>query len=82
MVLTGRAIRPLPRTPSNDEGRSMKRSTLVLVALVLLMPGGVGQASAAFIDSFNSENGGAGILNYNNFANWTVANAATQGGDG
>jgi hypothetical protein len=34
---------------------------------------------ASLIDTFNSENGGNGQLNYNHFTNWTVANASSNG---
>jgi PEP-CTERM motif len=52
-----------------------------LAALAFLLgplsPGA--QAGPILSDNFNSENGGFGQLNYFNFANWTVSNAA-QGG--
>jgi hypothetical protein len=57
----------------------MKRAALMLVALTLVLCGGAGQARANLIDNFNSENGGVGQLNYFNFANWTVANAGSNG---
>jgi hypothetical protein len=37
-------------------------------------------AQVLISDNFNSENGGVGVLNYNSFANWTVANTGTTGG--
>jgi hypothetical protein len=53
-----------------------------MVAALALLLGGEGQARAGILlsDNFNSENGGFGQLNYNSFANFTVANSASQGG--
>jgi hypothetical protein len=38
-----------------------------------------GNASSLLADNFDTENGGAGQLNYSNFANFTVSNAGTGG---
>jgi hypothetical protein len=38
-----------------------------------------GNASSLLTDNFDTENGGVGQLNYSNFANFTVSNAATGG---
>lgn len=48
------------------------RSALLAIALTF---GINAPASAAviFMDDFNTENGGTGVLNYNGFANWTVS---------
>lgn len=53
--------------------------TFLLSAALLLLAATSGRG-AGFSDNFNSENGGVGELNYNSFANWTVANASSQGG--
>ncbi len=50
----------------------------MLSAALLVLAATSGRAD--FIDNFNSENGGVAELNYNSFANWTVANATTTGG--
>jgi hypothetical protein len=52
--------------------------TLLLSGALLLLAATSGRAD--LVDNFNSENGGVGQLNYNSFANWTVANASSQGG--
>jgi PEP-CTERM motif len=52
--------------------------TFLLSAALLLLAATSGRAD--LVDTFNSENGGVGQLNYNNFANWTVANSSSQGG--
>jgi len=47
----------------------MKKTILIIVMCVFA----AGPAMAdIFFDDFNSENGGAGVLNYTGFANWTV----------
>ena len=48
------------------------RSALLAIALTF---GIAAPASAAviFMDDFNTENGGTGVLNYNGFAHWTVS---------
>jgi hypothetical protein len=54
--------------------KKMRKSLLVVSMLCALMSGAAGMAGASpiFQDNFDSENGGAGALNYNSFANWTV----------
>ena len=52
--------------------------TFLLSAFLLLLAATSGRAN--LVDNFNSENGGVGRLNYNSFANWTVANSSPQGG--
>ena len=55
--------------------------TAVAAALLAAAPG---IASAAltivtvFSDDFDAENGGAGVLNYGGFANWTVSNGTVD----
>ena len=51
--------------------------TFLASAILLLLTSS--SARAQLVDNFNSENGGVGQLNYNSFANWTVANAASTG---
>jgi hypothetical protein len=53
----------------------MKRNLLIVAALMAVTPAARGN----LIDNFNAENGGVGQLNYNNFANFTVANANVGG---
>jgi hypothetical protein len=52
--------------------------TFVLCCGLVLMATTSGRAD--LVDNFNSENGGAGQLNYNSFANFTVSNSVSQGG--
>jgi hypothetical protein len=54
----------------------LQRRLLFAALLVLSTAAG---ARADLVDTFNSENGGVGQVNYNNFANFFVANTA-QGG--
>ena len=56
----------------------MKMKPFLLSAALLLLAATSGRAN--LVDNFNSENGGVGQLNYNSFANWTVANSTSQGG--
>jgi hypothetical protein len=46
----------------------MKKFLFVLLVLGLAIT-----PASAFFDTFNSENGGVGVLNYNSFANWAVS---------
>ena len=47
---------------------------LILGAIFVLGVSGVpAQAAVIFSDDFNAENGGAGVLNYVGFSNWTVS---------
>jgi hypothetical protein len=55
----------------------MKNPLAILFAILLLMMG-TQMAFAALHDDFNLENGGVGVLNYNNFANWTVSNGTVD----
>jgi hypothetical protein len=54
-------------------------SACALAATIAVTSASV-QGQVLLSDSFNSENGGFGALNYDDFANWTVANSASQGG--
>jgi hypothetical protein len=55
--------------------------TFVLCCGLVLMATTSGRADISMlVDNFNSENGGVGALNYNNFANFTVSNSVSQGG--
>jgi hypothetical protein len=58
----------------------MKRLSVVfLVAFAIMLSiGSVSQASTMFQDNFNSENGGAGALNYYNLTNWNVTRGAVD----
>jgi hypothetical protein len=49
-----------------------------LCALALDLGPSAAQAGVVFQDNFNSENGGAGALNYFGFANWTVTNGSVD----
>lgn len=53
----------------------MKKKFAMLSVLSALVLGTAGHASAApvFIDTFDSQNGGAGALNFANFTNWAVS---------
>ncbi len=51
--------------------------TFLLCATLLMLAATSGRAD--LIDNFNSENGGVGELNYNSFANFTVANSNIGG---
>jgi hypothetical protein len=53
---------------------------LIIMAIVILGLSPLGPASGAvvFSDNFNTENGGNGALNYNNFTNWTVTNGTVD----
>lgn len=57
----------------------MKKLLVFLCVSVLLfgLSSTVG-ATIIFEDNFNSENGGAGVLNYTGFANWTVTDGAVD----
>jgi hypothetical protein len=52
------------------------KSLLLSAALLLVV---TSTARADLLDNFNSENGGVGQLNYNDFANWTIANEGLGG---
>jgi hypothetical protein len=56
-----------------------KFNSLVVVAALVALSSTV-NAQVLLSDSFNSENGGVGQLNYNSFANWNVANSSSTGG--
>jgi PEP-CTERM motif len=57
----------------------MKNPLAILFAILLLMMGTQMAFAAPILqDDFNSENGGVGVLNYNNFANWTVSNGTVD----
>lgn len=50
----------------------------VIPALLLAALGSFGAAEELFNDTFDSENGGSGALNYNSFANFTVSGGAVD----
>jgi hypothetical protein len=50
----------------------MKRSILAAAFSIALLPLSA-QAAPIFVDNFNTENGGAGALNYGSFANFTIS---------
>lgn len=57
----------------------MNRALAVAVALaVVVLCASPAKASIVFQDNFNSENGGAGALNYASFANWTVSDGSVD----
>jgi hypothetical protein len=52
---------------------------IFLAAALLMITGSLNaQASVLFSDNFNTENGGVGELNYNNFANWNVTDGTVD----
>jgi hypothetical protein len=56
----------------------MKNPLAVFFAILLLMMGTQMAFAAPILqDNFNTENGGAGVLNYTGFTNWTVSNNGT-----
>jgi len=48
------------------------------LGLILLSQSIASASILMFSDNFNTENGGTGILNYNNFKNWTVTNGTVD----
>lgn len=56
---------------------SMRVAAVVAVMLVLTAAG-TAQATVLLSDNFNSENAGAGTLNYAGFANWTVSDGSVD----
>lgn len=50
----------------------------ILTAIFGLLAAAASRAD--FVDNFNAEGGGRGQLNYESFANWTVANSGNAGG--
>jgi hypothetical protein len=54
-----------------------KLMTSTVLAAILAMAAHA-SAGVVFSDNFNSENGGAGDLNYYGFANWTVTNGSVD----
>jgi len=56
----------------------MSRSHLIVAVFGLLTLASPASATPIFSDNFNTENGGAGVLNYNNFANWNVTNGTVD----
>ena len=54
----------------------MKRYTVI--ALVLAAAAGAQANPIPFFDNFNTENGGAGQLNYTGFANWDVSDGTVD----
>ena len=62
-----------------DKGENMKkvkmsRVFVFLISLALFFGQGISRADVVlFQDDFNTENSGAGVLNYNAFANWNVS---------
>ena len=52
--------------------------TFLRLAVALLLTATTARAGN-LVDNFNSENGGVGQLNYDSFANWTVANVERPG---
>ncbi len=54
----------------------MKR-LLILAAAVLLFSTPA-RAAVIFLDTFDTENGGAGVINYTSFANWTVTDGSVD----
>lgn len=53
------------------------RSFLIVLMLVL-MSTSFACANTIFYDNFNTENNGVGVLNYNNFTNWTVTDGTVD----
>jgi PEP-CTERM motif len=51
----------------------MKKILFVLLVLGLAIT-----PASAFFDTFNSENGGVPVLNYNSFANWAVSDGTVD----
>jgi hypothetical protein len=51
---------------------------LFLAALFLVSFSGVAGAALIFSDNFDSEHGGVGVLNYADFANWTVSDGTVD----
>ena len=49
------------------------KHVLLASLVLLLLPAGSAQAEPIFADTFNSENGGVGVLNYGGFANFVVS---------
>jgi hypothetical protein len=63
---------------NEQEGNKMKRAIRIIAAFTLFYMS-AGQTRADLVDTFNSENGGVGQLNYFGFTNWYVANAGAGG---
>jgi hypothetical protein len=57
----------------------MRHIKILVLAGILLSDAAVVNAQLLLSDNFNTENGGVGQLNYNNFANWTIANSGSGG---
>jgi len=60
--------------------KNMKKILNRMIAGIVLTLGCSVAASAAvvFQDNFDTENGGAGLLNYNSFSNWTVSDGTVD----
>ncbi len=58
----------------------MKSGSFICMLTGLLLMGliGTAQATIIFSDNFNTENGGAGTLNYNGFTNWVVTDGTVD----
>ena len=50
----------------------------MLIGMLVLGLGTSAQAITIFEDNFNSENGGAGALNYSGFSNWTISSGTVD----
>jgi hypothetical protein len=58
-----------------QEDASMNKYVVSVCCMLVLLLGAVGVSNAStvvFSDNFNSENGGNGALDYNNFSNWII----------
>jgi hypothetical protein len=51
---------------------------VIAVAAMLLLAGAVQVEGSIFVDNFNGEHGGTGILNYTGFVNWKVTNGTVD----
>lgn len=54
------------------------RVAAVVAVMLVLTEAGTAQATVLLSDNFNSENGGAGTLNYAGFVNWTVSDGSVD----
>ncbi|MEN6375595.1 MAG: VPLPA-CTERM sorting domain-containing protein [Smithella sp.] len=58
--------------------KQAKRILISICMIVVLFVFSAGAASASFFDNFNTENGGVGLLNYNNFTQWQITNGTVD----
>lgn len=56
----------------------MKKMLRILMMVLMLCISGNAGATVIFQDSFDTENGGTGILNYGGFANWIVSDGTVD----